>query len=299
MSSVSPVSARRRVATAPGRSVGLTRRAFSTGLVVAVGATLAACSSSSGPIPGTEQQGDDVVISIGATPVPHVQILQYVQDNLVEGSGISLDIVEINDYQTPNTSLNDGDLAANFYQTPNFLEQQIDEKGYDFVSIADVHIEPLGLYSSKYTSVDDLPEGGLILINSDPANAARGLQLLADNGLIELDESVEMPSANDVTSNPSGFEFETVDGAQTAASMPDAAAAVINGNYAIDAGLAPNEDSLLLETAEGSPHVNQLVVRAGDREEASLQKLAELLNHDDVRAFIEENWSDGSVLPAF
>ena len=132
---------------------------------------------------GITVSGDTATIKIGASPEPHVTILQWVQDNLTKGTGISLDIVSINDYQTPNSSLNDGSLAANYYQTPNFLQQQIEDKGYDFTGIAKVHIEPMGLYSSTVKSVKDIPDGGTIILNNDPANTARGLKLLAQAGL--------------------------------------------------------------------------------------------------------------------
>lgn len=281
-------------------SATITRRTFSTGLVAAIGLTLTACSSKSDSgVAGIKEENGTATISVGASPQPHVTILQYVQDNLVEGSGISLDIVEINDYNTPNTSLDDGSLAANFFQTPNYLAQQIKDKGFDFVAISDVHIEPLGLYSSKVTSVGEIPADGTIILNNDPANTARGLKLLAQAGLIELDESVEQPTETDVTSNPKNLTFTTVDGAQVARSMQDADAAVINGNFAIEAGLVPSTDALELESAEGSPYVNQLVVRTEDKDNAHLKKLAELLNRDEVRTFIEETWTDGSVLPAF
>lgn len=274
----------------------ITRRTFSTGLVAAIGLTLTACGSDSG---GIKEDGGTATITVGASPQPHATILQYIQDNLIEGSGISLDIVEISDYNTPNTSLDDGSLAANFFQTPNYLAQQIKDKGFDFVSIADVHIEPLGLYSSKVASVGEIPVDGTIVLNNDPANTARGLKLLAQAGLIELDESVEQPSDTDITSNPKNLTFTTVDGAQVARSMQDADAAVINGNFAIEAGLVPSKDALELESAEDSPYVNQLVVRTKDKDNAHLKKLAELLNRDEVRTFIGQTWTDGSVLPAF
>jgi len=211
------------------------RTVIAGGLATAAALTLAACSKSGkGEVKGIKVDGDTATITIGATPKPHVEILKWVQDNLTKGSGIKLDIKEINDYQTPNSSLEDGSLAANFYQTPNFLAQQNKEKGYDFVSIADVHIEPMGIYTSKgYKDVKDIKEGGTIVLNNDPANTARGLKLLAQAGLIELDKSAELPSDTDVTSNPKKLKFTTVDGAQVYKSMPDAEAAVINGNYAI------------------------------------------------------------------
>ena len=179
------------------------RTVIAGGLATAAALTLAACSKSGkGEVKGIKVDGDTATITIGATPKPHVEILKWVQDNLTKGSGIKLDIKEINDYQTPNSSLEDGSLAANFYQTPNFLAQQNKEKGYDFVSIADVHIEPMGIYTSKgYKDVKDIKEGGTIVLNNDPANTARGLKLLAQAGLIELDKSAELPSDTDVTSN--------------------------------------------------------------------------------------------------
>ena len=273
------------------------RTALAGGLVTAVALSLAACGSGSG---GIRVSGGTATITIGATPKPHVTILQWVQDNLAADAGLSLDIKEINDYQTPNSSLNDGSLAANFYQTPNFLAQQIQEKGYNFTSLADVHIEPMGIYTSKgYTSVDQVPDGGKVVLNSDPANAARGLKLLESAGLITVDPSAELPTELDVTNNPKNLELVKVDGAQVATSMADADLAVINGNYALDAGLKPSQDALVLEQAKNSPYANELVVRTEDKDNEHLKKLAELMNSEQLRTYIEQTWTDGSVLPAF
>ena len=282
----------------------ITRRSVLAGsLVSAVALALTACGSkgsADGSVKGIEVKDGVATIPIGATPQPHVTILQWVQDNLAAGAGLSLDIKEIDDYQTPNTSLDDGSLAANFYQTPNFLKQQIEEKGYDFVSIADVHIEPMGIYTSKgYTSVDQAASGGTVVLNSDPANTARGLKLLQTAGLITLDPSVEIPSDLDVTANPKNLKLVTVDGAQVAASMADAELAVINGNYALQAGLVPSRDALVLEPGEHSPYANELVVRTADKGNEHLVKLAGLMNSPELKAYIEQTWTDGSVIPAF
>ena len=280
------------------------RTVIAGGLATAAALTLAACGSKSGKggdIQGIKVDGSTATITIGATPKPHVEILQWVQDNLTEGSGIKLDIKEINDYQTPNSSLEDGSLAANFYQTPNFLAQQNKEKGYDFVSIADVHIEPMGIYTSKgYKDVKEIQDGGTIVLNNDPANTARGLKLLAEAGLIELDKSAELPSDTDVTSNPKNLKFKTVDGAQVYRSMPDGEAAIINGNYAIDAKLNPKEDSLFLEKGgKDSEYPNQLVVRKDDKDNEHLKKLAKLLNDEKLRDYITKTWPNEAVIPAF
>ena len=282
----------------------ITRRSVLAGsLVSAVALALTACGSkgsADGSVKGIKVKDGVATITIGATPQPHVTILQWVQDNLAAGVGLSLDIKEIDDYQTPNTSLDDGSLAANFYQTPNFLKQQIEEKGYDFVSIADVHIEPMGIYTSKgYTSVDQAASGGTVVLNSDPANTARGLKLLQTAGLITLDPSVEIPSDLDVTANPKNLKLVTVDGAQVAASMADAELAVINGNYALQAGLVPSRDALVLEPGEHSPYANELVVRTADKGNEHLVKLAGLMNSPELKAYIEQTWTDGSVIPAF
>lgn len=282
----------------------ITRRSVLVGsLVSAAALALTACGSrgsADGSVEGIEVKDGVATITIGATPQPHVTILQWVQDNLAAGAGLSLDIKEIDDYQTPNTSLDDGSLAANFYQTPNFLKQQIEEKGYDFVSIADVHIEPMGVYTSKgYTSVDQAASGGTVVLNSDPANTARGLKLLQAAGLITLDPSVEIPSDLDVTANPKNLKLVTVDGAQVAASMADAELAVINGNYALQAGLVPSRDALVLEPGEHSPYANELVVRTADKDNEHLVKLAGLMNSPELKAYIEQTWTDGSVIPAF
>ena len=273
------------------------RTVIAGGLATAVALTLVACGSKT----GLTEKGGVTTISIGASPQPHAAILKWVQDNLTEGTGIKLDIVTINDYQTPNASLNDGSLAANFFQTPNFLEQQNKDKGYDLVSIADVHIEPMGIYTSKgYKDVKEIKEGGTIVLNNDPANTARGLKLLAQAGLIELDKAAELPSDTDVTSNPKKLKFTTVDGAQVYKSMPDAEAAVINGNYALEADLRPSRDALILEQGGAdSPYANELVVRTKDKDDEHLKKLAELMNSGELRTYIEQTWTDGSVLPAF
>ena len=276
------------------------RTILAGGLTAAAALTLAACGKSSSGVDGIKVSGDTATITVGATPQPHVTILQWIQDNLAADAGLSLEIKEINDYQTPNSSLNDGALAANFYQTPNFLAQQMQEKGYEFTSLADVHVEPLGIYTSKgYTSVDQVPDGGKVILNSDPANTARGLKLVESTGLITLDPSVELPTELDITDNPKNLEFTKVDGAQVANSRADADLAVINGNYALDAGLKPSQDSLVLEQAKNSPYANELVVRTEDKDNEHLKKLAELMNSEQLRTYIERTWTDGSVLPAF
>ena len=274
------------------------RTAVTGGLTAAAALTLAACGGSKNT--GLDEKDGTASIRIGASPSPHVEILQWVQDNLTEGSGITLDIVPIDDYQTPNASLNDGSLAANYFQTPNFLATEIQDKGYDFVALADVHVEPLAIYTDKgYTNIDEIADGGTILLNDDPANTARGLKLCETAGLIELDPDVEIPTTTDVTSNPKNLEFKPVDGGLLVPSLPDVEAAVVNGNFALDHDLSPSKDAIAVESGQNSPYANQLVVRTEDKDNEDLKKLAELLNSDGLRTWIESRWTDGSVIPAF
>lgn len=282
------------------------RTALAGSLAGALALTLAACGNKSASsdasgseVKGITTNGNVTEIVIAATPNPHVEMLQWIQENLAEAAGLKLTIKEITDYQIPNTALADGSIAANFFQTPNFLAIQEEENGWDFEAIADVHIEPMGIYSSTLTSISEVPEGGRVVLNNDPANTARGLRLLEQAGLITLKEGVELPTDLDVAENPKNLTFTTVEGAQVYPSMPDAAIAVINGNFALENGLNPAQDALELEKAEGSPYVNQLVVRAEDKDNEHLKKLAELLNAPEFRTWIEQTWTNGAVLPAF
>lgn len=283
----------------------ISRRSFTAGsLVAASAAVLAACGSSkkkggdSLPKGITEKDGT-YTIKIGCSPVPHGDILEFVQSNLAKKENLNLEIKQIDDYQTPNSSLADGSLAANFYQTPNFLELQEKEKGYKFESLAKVHVEPMGLYSNKHKKLADLPSGAKVVLNSDPANTARGLKLLETAKLITLDPKVDLPTDTDVTSNPKNLKFTLVDGAQTARNLDDADLVVLNGNYALAAKKNPAKDALLLESGTNSPYANLLVVREEDKDNEQLKKLAKLLNSPEVKKFIQEKWTDSSVIPAF
>jgi len=283
----------------------ISRRSFTAGsLVAASAAVLAACGSSkkkggdSLPKGITEKDGT-YTIKIGCSPVPHGDILEFVQSNLAKKENLNLEIKQIDDYQTPNSSLADGSLAANFYQTPNFLELQEKEKGYKFESLAKVHVEPMGLYSNKHKKLADLPSGAKVVLNSDPANTARGLKLLETAKLITLDPKVDLPTDTDVTSNPKNLKFTLVDGAQTARNLDDADLVVLNGNYALAAKKNPAKDALLLESGSNSPYANLLVVREEDKDNEQLKKLAKLLNSPEVKKFIQEKWTDSSVIPAF
>lgn len=262
---------------------------------------LSACGAGGGSASGPEENNGVTTIAIGASPQPHAEILQYVQDNLAADAGLELKITPYTDYQIPNQALNDGDIDANFYQTPNFLASQESEKGYDFHAFDGVHVEPMGLYSETLTSLDALPDGGEIAIANDPANRGRGLSLLADNGVITLNDGVEPTevTVNDIADNPKQLTFTELEAAQIPRSLGDFAAGAVNGNYALEAGLKPSEQALVLEQGEGSPYANMVVCREADKDNAGLTKLDELMHSDAVRTFITSTYTDGSVIPAF
>ena len=260
---------------------------------------LAACGA--GGTEGPTEENGVTTLRVGASPAPHAEILTFVQDNLAADAGLELEITEYTDYQIPNQALSDGDLDANFYQTPAFLEGQMEEKGFDFFAFEGVHVEPLGVYSETLASLDDLQDGDEIAIANDPTNRGRGLDLLAAHGVIAIAEGVAPTTATtgDIAENPKNLRFTELEAAQIPRSLGDFAAGVVNGNYALEAGLNPSEEAIEIGEGEGNPNANMVVVRAADQENEALVALDDLLHSDEVRAFIEETYTDGSVIPAF
>ncbi len=256
---------------------------------------LAACGSDS----DTGDSSDpNAVLKVGATPVPHAEILEYVKDNLAQAAGLSLEIVQFTDYIQPNVALKDGQIDANYFQTVPYLAEQSAAAGYDFVNVGGVHLEPMGVYSSKIDAIADLPQGATIAIPNDPSNGGRALKLLADNGLFTLKDTGEVsPTSKDITDNPKGIKIVEVEAAQLPRSLQDVDAAVINGNYAIEANLNPAKDALVLESATDNPNVNILVTRKGMENDPRIQKLLTLLQGPEVKKFIEDKYQ-GAVIPA-
>jgi D-methionine transport system substrate-binding protein len=240
---------------------------------------------------------DGHVLKVGATPVPHAEVLEFVKDDLA-AEGIELEVVEFTDYVTPNLALDDGSIDANYFQHVPYLEQFSADRGLDLVPVTKVHIEPIGLYSDKYSELDQIPEGAKIAVPNDPSNEGRALILLHNNGLITLDDPSNLNATPlDIVENPKNIKFEELEAAQLPRVLPDVAGAVINTNYALEADLNPVDDALVLESSE-SPYVNVLVVRAGDEDNENIQKLVEALNTTKVRDFILEEY-EGAIVPAF
>jgi D-methionine transport system substrate-binding protein len=265
-------------------------------IATATALTLAACGNDSAS-EATETNGTVVV---AATPVPHADILNFISENLAEDAGITIEVEEFTDYVQPNVATADGSVDANFFQTEPYLEEYNAANGTDLTTVAPVHIEPLGLYSSKVASLEEIPDGAQVAIPGDGSNGGRALALLADAGLITLAEGVDVTLAteDDIAENPKNLEFVPLEAAQLALSLEDVDAAVINGNYALEADLSPAEDALFSESPEGNPYANYLVTTAANAENEDVQKLAELLQSDEVKQFILDTWSDGSVVPA-
>lgn len=261
---------------------------------------LAACGggSTSSDASGTGSTSDVVTLTVGATPSPHAKILTYINDNLAADAGIKIKIVEYTDYVQPNTALNDGELDANFFQTVPYLENAEKQAGYDFEAGAGIHLEPLGVFSNKHKSLDELPNGGTIGIISDTSNQERALRLLATQGLVSIPEGEGDVNVNTVT-KLKDFTFNEVEGPQLVRSLEDFDYAVINGNFAQEGGLSLSGDALVVESPVNNPAVNVLVWKGDSTKTDAIAKLEKLLHSDEVKQYIESTWSDGSVIPAF
>ena len=274
-------------------------------LAAAATLALAACGSATASdatsaSTAAASTGAVTTLTIGASPVPQAQILQFVQDNLAKGAGLNLKIVTFDDYVLPNTSLAEGELDANYFQHLPYYESQVKAQGFKFDHFAGIHIEPLAVYSSKYKKIADVPDGAKLGITNDPGNQARALELLVKNGLLTLKDTGDtLPTLLDIATNPKNFQFVEAAPEQLVRSLQDVDLAIINGNYALDAGLNPTKDSLLIESGVDNPYANFLAVRAEDKTNPAIVKLDGLLHSAEVKAFIEKQWPDGGVLPAF
>lgn len=240
---------------------------------------------------------EDVTLKVGATPVPHSEILNYLVPIMKE-QGVNLEVVEFNDYIQPNVQLYEKQLDANFFQHVPYLDQFNTDKGYDLVKAAGVHVEPFGVYSSKIKAIEELKDGAKIAIPNDPSNGGRALILLAQHGLIELDASAGVDvTVADIKANPREFEIVELEAATLPRVLDEVDIAAINTNYALEADLNPMEDALFIEDKD-SPYVNILVTRPDNKEDAAIQKLVKALQSPEVEAFINDTYK-GAVVPTF
>lgn len=238
-----------------------------------------------------------VTLKVGATPVPHAEILNDIKPLLAK-QGINLEVVEFTDYVQPNLALNDKEIDANFYQHTPYLDNFNKEKGTKLVSAGGVHIEPMGIYSKKVKDLAQTPDGAKVAIPNDPTNGGRALLLLQKAGLITLKDPKNLNSTvQDIAENPKHLQFMELEAAQLPRTLDDATLSVINTNFAIEAGLNPEKDALAIEDKD-SPYVNIVVVRDGDQNRPEIQKLMEALHSPEVKKFIEDKYK-GAILPAF
>lgn len=249
---------------------------------------------------GCNKSADDKVIKVGATPAPHAEILEVIKDALA-AEGWTLEIVEFNDYVLPNQSLEEGELDANYFQHVLYLNQFNDEYGTHLVNAGGIHYEPFGIYAGKCSSLADLSDGAKIGVPNDATNEARALLLLEQEGLIKLKEGVGLEATKaDIVENPRGFEIVEIEAKLLPVSLPDLDIAVINGNYAIDAGLKVS-DALAIEAADGAAteyYQNVIAVKEGNENSEKIQALLKALKSDAVKQYIENTY-DGAVVPLF
>jgi D-methionine transport system substrate-binding protein len=248
---------------------------------------------------GNSNSKEDKIIKVGVTPVPHKEILD-VAIPLLEKEGYKVEVTEFNDYVQPNTALSDGDLDANYFQTLPYLEEQNKSRGLDLVSVGQIHLEPMGLYSKKIKSLDAIQNGATIAIPNDGSNEARALRVLAAAKLIKINDG-ESITPKDITENPKNLKFSELEAASIPRALDDVDAAVINGNYALGAGFNPSKDALTIEdknSEAAKPYGNAIVVKKGNENSEKIQALKKALTSDEVKKFIEEKYN-GSVIPVF
>ena len=248
-----------------------------------------------------EKDGDVTKLTVGATPVPQGDILRYVDENLAEDAGLDIEVTEYTDYTLPNKALNDGDIDANYFQHKPYLDSEVEGQVYEITGFKPINLEPFALFSNDIKDVGDIPKNAKIGINNDPSNQGRALKMLEDAKLITLKDGVDAIDAklSDVEENPKNVKFVEADAAQLARTLEDVDASVINGNNALEAGLNPAKDGILLEKADDNPYGNFLAVRTENKDDENIKKLDELLHSPEVKKFIEKKWADGSVLPSF
>ncbi len=253
-------------------------------------AALAAAATFSGAVAAEE-------LFVAATPVPHAEILEFIKPALAE-QGVELDVKVFTDYIQPNIQVDQKRMDANFFQHKPYLDEFNAGRGTNLVTVAGVHVEPFGAYSSKIDSLDDLEEGSVVAIPNDPTNGGRALLLLQKAGLITLKDASKITATpRDIADNPKDLDFKELEAATLPRILNQVDIALINTNYALEAGLNPTEDALVIEGSD-SPYVNILVARPDNKDSEAMQKLANALQSDEVKAFIKDSY-EGAVVPAF
>ena len=270
--------------------------------VITLAATLLLTGCGGGDKPADKPAGDkpakETTLKIGATPVPHAELLEQIKSDL-KAQGINLEIIEFNDYVQPNIALNDKELDANFFQHEPYLNDFIKEhKEVKLKNAGGIHIEPMGIYSKKIKNLNELPDGATISIPNDPTNGGRALLLLQKAGLLKLkDGANETATVQDIAENPKNLVIQEVEAAQLPRTLEDVVISIINTNFAMNADLNPMKDALFIED-KTSPYVNIIAVRDGDEKRDDIKKLLNALKSDKIKKFIEDKYK-GAIVPAF
>lgn len=244
---------------------------------------------------GSKETGSSNKLTVAATPDPHAALLNLVKDQL-KAEGIELEVIEFTDYVVPNNVVEDGSVDANYFQHIPYLENFNSEHGFHLVNAGAIHVEPFAIYSEKHESLEALPNGATIAIPNDPTNEGRALLLLQAAGLITLNESAGLEATPiDIKDNPKNFKFSEIEAATLPRILKDVDAAIINGNYAIPAGLIATRDGLFVEDAS-SPYVNVIAVKQGNENDPRIQALVKALKSDTIKAYIAERYPNGEVI---
>lgn len=236
-------------------------------------------------------------IKVGVSAGPHAEIFEVVK-GIAAKDGLDIEIVEFTDYVLPNAALEAGDIQANSFQHQPYLDNQVKDRGYKIVSVSPTVVFPMGFYSKKYKTLEQLPDGAIIAIPNDPTNGGRALLLLQSKGFLKLKDGVGLkPTIIDITENKKKLQIRELDAAQLPRSLGDVDAAAINTNYAIEAGLDPNKDAIIRETPN-SPYTNLIAVRTADAQQAWVKKLVTAYKSEPVKAFVQERFK-GSVVTSW
>ena len=242
---------------------------------------------------------DDKTITVGVSPVPHAEIVKQIEPILKE-EGYNLVIKEFDDYETPNTAVQDGEIDANYFQHIAYLNTTNSEKGYDLTYTAEIHIEPMAIYSTKLSSLDEIKESAVIAIPNDLSNEARALRLLQEAGLIKVNDG-ELITKEDIIENPKNLKFKELEAAQLSRVLDEVDGAVINGNYALQAELDTSKNGLYVEDKNNEyikNNRNVLAVKKGNETSEKIQALTKALTSNTVKKYIEDTYK-GAVIPVF
>ncbi len=266
------------------------KRTLTTALVALLSLSLA--------FAGGKKDADSSVLTVGATPEPHAEMLNLVAEDLA-AQGITLKVVEFTDYVTPNVSVESGEIDANFFQHIPYMDSFNEERNYHLVNAGGIHIEPIALYSKKVKNLAAIADGATVAIPNDPTNEGRALLLLQSAGLITLKADAGLTATPlDVVSNSKKLKFVEIEAASLPRVLSDVDLAVINGNYAIPAGLVATRDGLFVE-GKDSPYVNIIAVKAGKENDAKIAALVKALQSDKVKNWVQSRYPNGEVVIAF